>query len=89
MQAELNWAAVSAIASAATFTGTLGLGGVMWGRLTERVQNQEHRLDVHRKELNEHERRLNDDEREIAVLQDRRGYRERDSKQDGTQEGRR
>jgi hypothetical protein len=56
---DFNWGAISAICSLVTLIGVVGVGGVMWGTLTERVNNIGARVDVHRKELDAHEGRLN------------------------------
>jgi hypothetical protein len=63
-----NWGAVSALASVVTLVGTVGIGGIMWGKLTERVSNLTTRVNVHRTELDIHEKRMNDADRELARL---------------------
>jgi hypothetical protein len=63
-----NWGAVSAFTSVITLVGTVGIGGVMWGKLTERVSNLSGRVNVHRTELDIHEKRMNDADRELARL---------------------
>ena len=55
---EVNWSGVSAVVSLLTLIGTVGIGGVIWGRLTERVATITKRLDVHRAELDIHEKQL-------------------------------
>jgi hypothetical protein len=59
---------IAACISALTFVGTIGVGGIMWGRLTERVQNITKRIDVHRTELDDHEKRLNATDRDLERL---------------------
>ena len=56
---SFNWSAVSAVVSVLTLVGTVGVGGMMWGSLTERVKNLTKRVDDHRSELDEHEKRMN------------------------------
>ena len=63
-----DWGAVSAIASVVTLVGTVGVGGMMWGSLTERVKNLTKRVDDHRSELDEHEKRMNSSDRDLAGL---------------------
>ena len=35
----MNWSAISAIVSVLTLVGVVGVGGVLWGRMTERLKS--------------------------------------------------
>ena len=52
---NFDWPIISTFTSLATLVGTVGVGGIMWGKLTERVTNLSGRVDVHRRELDGHE----------------------------------
>lgn len=61
----IDWPAVSAGISALTLIGTVGIGGVMWGRLSERVGGQTERLDDHKASLATHDKHLG--EHDVAI----------------------
>jgi hypothetical protein len=63
-----NWGVVSAFASVTTLVGTVGIGGMMWGKLTERVSNITKRVDLHRDVLDTHERCMNEIKRKQERL---------------------
>lgn len=66
----MNWAAVSAIVSLITLVGVFGVGGVMWGRLTEKVSTQTKGLDGCKGELAIVDQRLNGHDVQIGRLQE-------------------
>lgn len=71
----MNWSAISAIISSLTLIGVVGIGGVMWGRLTERVTGHNKRLDEHKAQLALHDSHFNILDSEIARLQEwKSGY---------------
>ena len=72
---DVNWAAASAIISAITLIGVVGVGGVMWGSLTEKVSGLVKRADGHKDELNEHTIKLNQHDVQLGRLEEwKSGY---------------
>jgi len=73
---NMDWATFAALVaaglSALSLVGTLGVGGVLWGRLTEKVDNSSTRLDNHDKKLEEHETHLGELDVSVARLAARR-----------------
>jgi hypothetical protein len=71
----LDWAAVSAGVSILTLVGTVGVGGMMWGKLTERVGGQTKRLDMHQEQLEDNTERLGAHDIQISRLEEwKSGY---------------
>ena len=66
----MNWAAISAIISAITLIGVVGVGGVMWGSLTEKVSGHTKRLDDHKTQIAAIDKHLNSQDIEIGRLQE-------------------
>ena len=66
----MNWAAVSAIISAITLIGVVGIGGIMWGSLTEKVTGLSKRADGHRDELAGHTIHLSQLDVQVGRLQE-------------------
>jgi len=72
---DMNWSALSAIISGVTLFGTVGMGGIMWGSLTERVKNLTTSHEDNRTSLADHEQRLKDAEVKVGRLQEwKEGY---------------
>ena len=72
---EINWAAVSAIVSTITLVGVVGVGGMMWGTLTEKVSGVIKRLDGHKTEIAQIDVRLNSHDVQIGRLEEwKAGY---------------
>jgi len=71
----MNWAAVSAIISCITLIGGVGVSGVLWGKLTEKVAGTEKRIDGHKSELLAVDLRLNAHDVQIGRLEEwKAGY---------------
>ena len=71
----MNWAAISAIISAITLIGVVGVGGTMWGSLTEKVSGLSRRADSHKSELGEHTAKLNQHDVQLGRLEEwKSGY---------------
>jgi len=64
----MNWAAVSAVVSVITLVGVFGVGGVMWGRLTQTVSDLADHVNEHGDDLKVHGTRLNGVEIDVATL---------------------
>ena len=72
---DVNWAAVSAIISAVTLIGVVGVGGVMWGGLTEKVSGLWKRVDSHKAEIASLDSRLNTHDVQLGRLEEwKSGY---------------
>jgi hypothetical protein len=72
---DMNWAAVSAIISALTLIGVVGVGGVMWGSLTEKVSGLSKRADGHKVEIAEHALHLSQHDVQLGRLEEwKSGY---------------
>lgn len=72
---EVNWGAVSAIISAITLIGVVGVGGVMWGGLTEKVSGLGRRADSHKAEIAVIDERLNSHDVQLGRLEEwKSGY---------------
>jgi hypothetical protein len=72
---DMNWAAVSAIISAITLIGVCGVGGIMWGSLTERVSGLSKRADGHKIEIAEHAQHLSQHDVQLGRLEEwKAGY---------------
>ena len=72
---EINWAAVSAVVSTITLVGVVGVGGVMWGSLTEKVSGIIKRIDSHKSELAAIDVKLNSHDVQIGRLEEwKSGY---------------
>ena len=70
-----DWSAVSAIVSGLTLVGTVGVGGVMWGSLTEKVSGQTKRLDDHKLTLAKHDTHLSEHDVQLGRLEEwKQGY---------------
>jgi len=54
----MNWAAAAAIISGITLLLVLFGGAVLWGKLTEKVEGHDRRLDSHKAEIFEINNRL-------------------------------
>ena len=71
----LDWAAVSAGVSILTLVGTVGVGGMMWGKLTERVGGQTKRLDMHQEQLADNSAKIAGHDVKIGRLEEwKEGY---------------
>jgi hypothetical protein len=64
----MNWAALSAIVSAITLIGVFGVGGVMWGKLTQTVTDLANNQCEQAGDLKMHGVRLNGVEIDVATL---------------------
>ena len=72
---DINWAAVSAVVSTITLVGVVGIGGMMWGSLTEKVAGIIKRVDSHKSEIAEIDGRLNSHDIQIGKLEEwKAGY---------------
>jgi hypothetical protein len=72
---DMNWAAVSAIISAITLIGVVGIGGIMWGKMSEQVAGQTKRLDSHKIELADHATHLSQHDVQLGRLEEwKAGY---------------
>ena len=72
---DVNWAAASAIISAITLIGVVGVGGVMWGSLTEKVSGLVKRADSHKAEIAVIDERLNSHDIQLGRLEEwKSGY---------------
>ena len=75
MTTEVNWGAVSAIISAITLIGVVGVGGIMWGGLTEKVSGLGRRADSHKAEIAVIDERLNSHDVQLGRLEEwKSGY---------------
>jgi uncharacterized protein with ACT and thioredoxin-like domain len=75
MPSEQLWIAVTAITSILTLLVIVIGGGVMWGRITEKVSGLTKRADSHRAELQSHDVRLNTHDVAIGRLEEwKAGY---------------
>ena len=75
MTETTNWAAVSAIISAITLIGVVGVGGIMWGSLTEKVSGLVRRSDSHKAEIAVIDERLNSHDVKLGRLEEwKSGY---------------
>lgn len=71
----MNWAAISAIISAITLIGVVGVGGVMWGSLSEKVSGHTKRLDDHKAQIAAIDKHINSQDIELGRLQEwKNGY---------------
>ena len=66
----MNWAAAAAICSALTLVGGVGVGGVLWGRLSEKVQGLTQRADSHKAHLEVLDASVSSLGRDVARLQE-------------------
>ena len=70
-----SWGIVSAVASLVTLIGTVGVGGMMWGKLTERVGGQTKRLDTHKEQIADNTTRIAGHDVQIGRLEEwKQGY---------------
>ena len=71
----MNWAAISAVVSAATLLFMVGGFFYTWGTMTEKISGQTLRLDEHRDSLSNQESRLNAHDVQIGRLEEwKAGY---------------
>jgi len=66
----MDWAAISAIVSAVTLIGTVGIGGIMWGTMAEKVLGTVKRLDANSVEHEHFEVRLTSHDITLGRLQE-------------------
>ncbi len=71
----MNWAAISAIVSVLTLIGVVGIGGRMWGSLSEKVAGTIRRLDSHKVEIGVIDGRVNAHDVQLGRLEEwKNGY---------------
>jgi hypothetical protein len=66
----MDWAAVSAVVSGITLVGTVGVGGIMWGTMSEKVSGHTKRLDNNATEHERFDSRLTSHDVTLGRLQE-------------------
>ena len=72
---DMNWSAVSALVSVITLIGVVGVGGMMWGTMSEKVAGIIRGFDDQKEEIAQIDGRLNGHDIQLGRLEEwKNGY---------------